>query len=80
MLTFPQNDLDLDLICGEIIHADLERLRRTPCLNTYFPPSRPPSLESEIDDEDDDSESETDESDTEESDAADASESTPLVS
>ncbi|KAL1676573.1 Bestrophin, RFP-TM, chloride channel-domain-containing protein [Schizophyllum commune] len=77
---YDDNDLDLDLICGEIIHADLERLRRTPCLNTYFPPSHPPSLDSETDEEEDDSGSETDESDTEESDAADASESTPLVS
>ncbi|KAL1747971.1 Bestrophin, RFP-TM, chloride channel-domain-containing protein [Schizophyllum fasciatum] len=73
---YDDNDLDLDLICGEIIHADLERLRRTPCLNTYFPPSRPPSLDS---DDEEGSQSESEESDSEDVNSADASESTPLV-
>lgn len=32
-----QNDLDLDLFCREIIHADIEVLKRTPCANAFIP-------------------------------------------
>lgn len=32
-----QNDLDLDLFCQEIVKADLEALKRTPCPNAYLP-------------------------------------------
>ncbi|KAF5389260.1 hypothetical protein D9757_003440 [Collybiopsis confluens] len=35
---YDDNDLDLDLFCQEIIHVDIENLKRTPCLNAYFPP------------------------------------------
>ncbi|TRM65371.1 Bestrophin, RFP-TM, chloride channel-domain-containing protein [Schizophyllum amplum] len=56
---YDDNDLDLDLICREIIHADLDRLRRTPCLNTYFPPARPPSVSKDDDEETSDSEAES---------------------
>lgn len=31
-----QNDLDLDLFCREIVHADIEALLRTPCPNAYL--------------------------------------------
>ena len=36
-----QNDLDLDLFCREIIHADVEHLRTSPCLNAYLGSSHP---------------------------------------
>lgn len=36
-----QNDLDLDLFCHEIIHADIKRLKTTPCLNAYVGPQTP---------------------------------------
>ncbi|KAJ3878703.1 hypothetical protein F5051DRAFT_439487 [Lentinula edodes] len=34
---YDDNDLDLDMFCQEIIHVDLENLKRTPCLNAYLP-------------------------------------------
>ncbi|KAI9464765.1 UPF0187-domain-containing protein [Russula earlei] len=34
----PSNDLDLDLICREMIHADLSRLRETPGVNVFLGP------------------------------------------
>lgn len=34
-----QNDLDLDLFCRQIIHADIAQLKKTPCRNAYFPPA-----------------------------------------
>jgi len=34
---YDDNDLDLDLFCNEIIHADIETLKRTPCHNVYLP-------------------------------------------
>ncbi|PPQ71454.1 hypothetical protein CVT24_011966 [Panaeolus cyanescens] len=33
---YDDNDLDLDLFCREIIHADLKNLKVSPCLNAYF--------------------------------------------
>ncbi|KIK69657.1 hypothetical protein GYMLUDRAFT_34048 [Collybiopsis luxurians FD-317 M1] len=36
---YDDNDLDLDLFCQEIIHVDIENLKRTPCLNAYLPPA-----------------------------------------
>lgn len=45
MFCFRQNDLDLDLFCRDIIHADIERLKVSPCLNTYFGPTRGDSLQ-----------------------------------
>ncbi|KAF9055709.1 Bestrophin, RFP-TM, chloride channel-domain-containing protein [Panaeolus papilionaceus] len=35
---YDDNDLDLDLFCREIIHADLKHLKISPCLNAYFGP------------------------------------------
>ncbi|KDR72660.1 hypothetical protein GALMADRAFT_252832 [Galerina marginata CBS 339.88] len=32
------NDLDLDLFCHSIIHADIKQLKSSPCLNAYFGP------------------------------------------
>ncbi|KAG6907924.1 hypothetical protein DXG01_006854 [Tephrocybe rancida] len=34
----PQNDLDLDLFCRDIVHTDMQHLRSSPCLNAYFGP------------------------------------------
>ncbi|KAJ3777473.1 UPF0187-domain-containing protein [Lentinula raphanica] len=34
---YDDNDLDLDMFCQEIIHVDLENLKRTACLNAYLP-------------------------------------------
>ncbi|KLO18968.1 UPF0187-domain-containing protein [Schizopora paradoxa] len=34
---YDDNDLDLDLFCREIIHADIESLKRTPCPNVRLP-------------------------------------------
>lgn len=31
-----QNDLDLDLFCREVIHADFEHLKQTPCRNVFL--------------------------------------------
>lgn len=31
-----QNDLDLDSFCQDIIHKDIDQLKGTPCLNSYF--------------------------------------------
>lgn len=28
-----QNDLDLDLFCNELVHADIAQLKTTPCFN-----------------------------------------------
>lgn len=36
-LGYDDNDLDLDMFCQEIIHVDIENLKRTPCLNAYLP-------------------------------------------
>ncbi|KAF4616911.1 hypothetical protein D9613_008399 [Agrocybe pediades] len=33
---YDDNDLDLDLFCHSIIHADIQQLKRTQCLNAYF--------------------------------------------
>lgn len=33
---FEQNDLDVDMFCREIIQADIEHLKNTPCLNASF--------------------------------------------
>ncbi|OCH85912.1 UPF0187-domain-containing protein [Obba rivulosa] len=33
---YDENDLDLDLFCEEIVHADIERLRRMPCPNIFL--------------------------------------------
>ncbi|KIJ90409.1 hypothetical protein K443DRAFT_686786, partial [Laccaria amethystina LaAM-08-1] len=44
---YDDNDLDLDLFCHAIVHADIEQLKASPCLNAYLgPPSetRPRSL------------------------------------
>ncbi|KAF8630551.1 hypothetical protein AX15_002853 [Amanita polypyramis BW_CC] len=35
---YDENDLDLDLFCQDIIHADMERLKTSPCLNARFGP------------------------------------------
>ena len=31
-----QNDLDLDMFCREIVHADIERLKKTPSANVFI--------------------------------------------
>ncbi|PFH45145.1 hypothetical protein AMATHDRAFT_162578 [Amanita thiersii Skay4041] len=36
----PQNDLDLDSFCQDIIHLDIQRLKMSPCLNAYLGKSR----------------------------------------
>ncbi|KAJ3891729.1 Bestrophin, RFP-TM, chloride channel-domain-containing protein [Lentinula edodes] len=36
---YDENDLDLDMFCGEIIQVDIENLKKSPCLNAYFPPT-----------------------------------------
>ncbi|EMD32858.1 hypothetical protein CERSUDRAFT_118321 [Gelatoporia subvermispora B] len=33
---YDENDLDLDLFCEEIVHRDIERLKRMPCPNVIF--------------------------------------------
>lgn len=38
-LGYDENDLDLDMFCGEIIQVDIENLKKSPCLNAYFPPT-----------------------------------------
>ncbi|KAK0464346.1 Bestrophin, RFP-TM, chloride channel-domain-containing protein [Desarmillaria tabescens] len=35
---YDENDLDLDMFCREIIHVDIENLKKSPCLNAYFQP------------------------------------------
>ncbi|KAF5312327.1 hypothetical protein D9619_002547 [Psilocybe cf. subviscida] len=35
---YDENDLDLDLFCQSIIHADIKQLKNSPCLNAYFDP------------------------------------------
>ncbi|KAF9052522.1 UPF0187-domain-containing protein [Hymenopellis radicata] len=35
---YDENDLDLDMFCQEIIHVDIERLKKSPCLNAYLEP------------------------------------------
>ncbi|KAF5349799.1 hypothetical protein D9758_010167 [Tetrapyrgos nigripes] len=34
---YDENDLDLDMFCQEIIHVDIENLKKSPCLNAYLP-------------------------------------------
>ncbi|ETW74596.1 hypothetical protein HETIRDRAFT_482364 [Heterobasidion irregulare TC 32-1] len=34
--TRAQNDLDLDMFCREIVHADIERLKKTPSANVFI--------------------------------------------
>lgn len=36
MAGYDENDLDLDLFCEEIVHRDIERLKRMPCPNIIF--------------------------------------------
>ncbi|TFK32431.1 Bestrophin, RFP-TM, chloride channel-domain-containing protein [Crucibulum laeve] len=36
------NDLDLDLFCHAIIHADIKHLKTSPCLNAYLGPTLDP--------------------------------------
>lgn len=37
---YDDNDLDLDLFCHAIVHADIKQLKTSPCLNAYLgPPS-----------------------------------------
>ncbi|EIM91945.1 UPF0187-domain-containing protein [Stereum hirsutum FP-91666 SS1] len=33
---YDENDLDLDMFCKEIVHADIEKLKRTPCTNVFL--------------------------------------------
>ncbi|OBZ65933.1 hypothetical protein A0H81_14067 [Grifola frondosa] len=33
---YDENDLDLDFFCREVVHADIERLKRMPCPNVYL--------------------------------------------
>ncbi|KAF9026144.1 UPF0187-domain-containing protein [Hymenopellis radicata] len=35
---YDENDLDLDMFCQEIIHVDIEHLKKSPCLNAYLEP------------------------------------------
>ncbi|KAH9477665.1 UPF0187 protein [Psilocybe cubensis] len=35
---YDDNDLDLDLFCHSIIHADIAQLKSSPCLHAYFGP------------------------------------------
>ncbi|KAF5368919.1 hypothetical protein D9758_002933 [Tetrapyrgos nigripes] len=37
---YDENDLDIDLFCREIIHADLHQLQKMPCTNAYMGPQR----------------------------------------
>lgn len=37
---YDENDLDLDMFCQEIIHVDIENLKKSPCLNAYLPPQQ----------------------------------------
>jgi predicted membrane chloride channel (bestrophin family) len=39
---YDDNDLDLDLFCDSIIIPDIQQLKRSPCLNAYFPPQAKP--------------------------------------
>ncbi|KAI0317615.1 Bestrophin, RFP-TM, chloride channel-domain-containing protein [Amylostereum chailletii] len=41
-----QNDLDLDLFCREIVHADMERLKQTPGYNVFLGSTQTHSLRS----------------------------------
>ncbi|KIK53285.1 hypothetical protein GYMLUDRAFT_49464 [Collybiopsis luxurians FD-317 M1] len=36
---YDENDLDLDMFCKEIIEVDIANLKKSPCLNAYFPPT-----------------------------------------
>jgi len=38
---YDENDLELEMFCREIIHADIEHLKTSPCLNAYLGPQRP---------------------------------------
>ncbi|CAL1711817.1 unnamed protein product [Somion occarium] len=33
---YDENDLDLDMFCREVIHADFEHLKKTPCMNVFL--------------------------------------------
>ncbi|KAK0504154.1 hypothetical protein EDD18DRAFT_1345036 [Armillaria luteobubalina] len=35
---YDENDLDLDMLCREVIHVDIDNLKKSPCLNAYFQP------------------------------------------
>ncbi|KAJ6549263.1 Bestrophin, RFP-TM, chloride channel-domain-containing protein [Mycena vulgaris] len=35
---YDDNDLDLDMFCRDIIRQDIQCLKKTPCLNAWFPP------------------------------------------
>ncbi|KIK00193.1 hypothetical protein K443DRAFT_679370 [Laccaria amethystina LaAM-08-1] len=35
---YDDNDLDLDLFCHAIVHADIKQLKTSPCLNAYLGP------------------------------------------
>lgn len=37
---YDENDLDLDLFCNEVIHPEIEQVRKTPCRNAYFSPGQ----------------------------------------
>ncbi|KAJ7590875.1 Bestrophin, RFP-TM, chloride channel-domain-containing protein [Mycena floridula] len=37
---YDENDLDLDMFCQEIIHVDIQNLKKSPCLNAYLPPAQ----------------------------------------
>ncbi|KAJ4478995.1 Bestrophin, RFP-TM, chloride channel-domain-containing protein [Lentinula aciculospora] len=36
---YDENDLDLDMFCGEIVQVDIDNLKKSPCLNAYLPPT-----------------------------------------
>jgi predicted membrane chloride channel (bestrophin family) len=36
---YDENDLDLDMFCKEIIEVDITNLKKSPCLNSYLPPT-----------------------------------------
>ncbi|KAK7036213.1 Bestrophin, RFP-TM, chloride channel-domain-containing protein [Favolaschia claudopus] len=56
---YDDNDLDMDMFCRDIISQDLHTLKKTPCLNAWFPPQpliiHHPAADDEEDDDDDDS-------------------------
>jgi len=37
---YDENDLDLDMFCQEIIHVDIQNLKKSPCLNAYLAPQQ----------------------------------------
>ncbi|KAJ7436341.1 Bestrophin, RFP-TM, chloride channel-domain-containing protein [Mycena latifolia] len=40
---YDDNDLDLDMFTRDIIRPDIQRLKRAPCLNAWFPPAPTPT-------------------------------------